>query len=167
MKLLNENIKYMAFKNELKTLIIDHQSVLKIYDEFLSIFRPTILLQVFVLSYTIIFLCFIFMMSFMEEDITQYMVLTLMKAGFSIPSFIFQMYMSCFLINTLETKKDSITFGLYSSNWTEMDIKFQKLILLTMRMANAHQNKLQFTRTKIINMEIFYQVCFISLPSYL
>jgi len=29
MKLPNENIKYMALKNELKTLIIDHQSVLK------------------------------------------------------------------------------------------------------------------------------------------
>ncbi|CAI6364349.1 unnamed protein product [Macrosiphum euphorbiae] len=157
MKLPNENIKYMGLKNELKTLIIDHQRVLKKYDEFLSIFRPTLLLQVFVLSYTIIFVCVY------EEDITQYMVLTLVKSGFSIPFSTFQMYMSCFVFDTLETKKDLITFGLYSSNWTEMDIKFQKLILLAMRMANAHQNKLQFTRTRIINMEIFYQtmrVCY-------
>ncbi|CAI6361937.1 unnamed protein product [Macrosiphum euphorbiae] len=142
---------------------VDHQSVLKKYDEFLSIFRPTLLLQVFVLSYTIILFCFIFISCFMEEDITHYMVLTLVKSGFSIPFFTFQIYMSCFLFDTLETKKDSITVGLYSSNWTEMDIKFQKLILLAMRMANAHQNKLQFTRTRIINMEIFYhtmRVCY-------
>ncbi|CAI6362883.1 unnamed protein product [Macrosiphum euphorbiae] len=163
MKLPNENIKYMALKNELRTLIIDHQSILKKYDEFLSIFRPIMLLQVFVLSYTIIFLWFIFIASLMEEDITQYMVLTLVKASFGIPFCTFQMYMTCFVFNTLEIKKDSITFGLYSSNWTEMDLKLKKLILLTMRMANAQQDKLQFTRTRIINMELFYQtmrVCY-------
>ncbi|CAI6360301.1 unnamed protein product [Macrosiphum euphorbiae] len=135
------------------------------YDEFLSIFRQTMLLQVFVLSYSIILLKFILITCLMEEDITQYMVLTSVKASFAIPFCILQMYMSCFVFNILETKKDLITFGLYSSNWTEMDMKFKKLILLTMRMANAHQNKLQITRTRIINMEIFYQVCFISLPS--
>lgn len=50
---------------------------------------------------------------------------------------------------------------LYSCNWTEFDMKLKQLILLTMRINNAHQQKLQYTRTRIINMEIFYQVCFI------
>lgn len=58
-------------------------------------------------------------------------------------------------------QKDSIIFILYSCNWTEFDMKFKKLILLTMRINNNHQQKLQYTRTRIINMEIFYQVCFI------
>ncbi|XP_029346749.1 odorant receptor 33b-like [Acyrthosiphon pisum] len=134
------------------------------YDEFLSIFRPTMLLQVFVVSCSIIFLWFIFLTSFIEDDFTQYMALTSMEAIFGIPFCTFQMYMSCFVFNTLNIKKDSITFALYSSNWTEMDMKFKKLILLTMRMNDAHQQKLQYTKTKIINMEIFYHVCFI-LPS--
>eukprot|EP00102_Acyrthosiphon_pisum_P024466 XP_016661676.1 PREDICTED: odorant receptor 33b-like isoform X2 [Acyrthosiphon pisum] len=91
------------------------------------------------------------------------MALTSMEAIFGIPFCTFQMYMSCFVFNTLNIKKDSITFALYSSNWTEMDMKFKKLILLTMRMNDAHQQKLQYTKTKIINMEIFYhtmRVCY-------
>jgi len=46
-----------------------------------------------------------------------------------------------------------------------MDIELKKSILLTIKMANAHQNKFQFTSTRIINIELFYQVCFILLPS--
>jgi len=39
-----------------------------------------------------------------------------------------------------------------------MNIKCRKLILLTMRMNNANQKKLKFTRTKIVNLELFFKV---------
>ncbi|XP_060876983.1 uncharacterized protein LOC132949888 [Metopolophium dirhodum] len=162
-KLPNENIKYMDQFNDLKTFIIDHQNILKKYDEFLSIFQPTMLLQIFVVSCSIIFLWFILLTSFMEDDFTEYMAFTSVKAFFGIPFCTSQVYMSCFIFTTLNTKKDSITFALYSSNWTEMDMKCKKLILSTMRLNDAHQQKLQYTRTRIINMEIFYQtmrVCY-------
>ncbi|XP_022183683.1 uncharacterized protein LOC111043137 isoform X2 [Myzus persicae] len=122
--------------------------------------------EVFVLSYSIIVLWFIFLKSFIERDFTESlgtMAVTSMKASFSIPYCIYQMYMYCYIFDTLHNEKDSIIFGLYSCNWTEMDMKCKKLILLTMRMNNAHQPKLQYTRTRIINMEIFYQtmrVCY-------
>ncbi|XP_022177095.1 uncharacterized protein LOC111038350 [Myzus persicae] len=121
------------------------------------------LLQVFVLSYSIILLWFIFLMSFYEEDFTESMAVITLKAGFAIPFCIYQMYISCHMFETLHIKKDSIIFALYSCNWTEMDMKCKKLILLTMRMNNAHHQKLQYTRTRIINMEIFYhtmRVCY-------
>jgi len=47
---------------------------------------------------------------------------------------------------------------LYSSNWTEMDMKCKKLILLTMKMNNANQKKLKFIQTKIVNLEMFFKV---------
>jgi len=56
------------------------------------------------------------------------------------------------------SKKDSIIFALYSSNWTEMDMKCKKLILLTMKMNNANYKKLKFTITKIVNLEMFFKV---------
>jgi len=55
--------------------------------------------------------------------------------------------------------RKTILFALYSSNWTEMDMKCKKLILLTMQLNNAHQKKTQYTRTKIVNLEMFYKVC--------
>jgi len=55
-------------------------------------------------------------------------------------------------------KKDSIIFALYSSNWTEMDMKCKRLILLMMKLNNANHKKLKFTRTKIVNLEMFFKV---------
>jgi len=39
-----------------------------------------------------------------------------------------------------------------------MDMKCKILILFTMKINNAHQQKLQYTRTRIINLEMFYKV---------
>lgn len=39
-----------------------------------------------------------------------------------------------------------------------MDMKCKKLILLTMRMNNANYKKLKFTRTKVVNLEMFFKV---------
>jgi len=39
-----------------------------------------------------------------------------------------------------------------------MDMKFKKLILLTMKMNNANHKVLKFTRTKIVDLEMFFKV---------
>jgi len=39
-----------------------------------------------------------------------------------------------------------------------MDMRFKKLILLTMKMNNAHQNKLRFTTAKTVNLNMFFKV---------
>ncbi|XP_022160823.1 uncharacterized protein LOC111026938 [Myzus persicae] len=67
------------------------------------------------------------------------------------------MFLKCYFFDILHTKKDSIIFALYSSNWTEMDMKCKKLISLAMNTHNAHQKKLQYTKTRIVNLEIFYK----------
>lgn len=44
-----------------------------------------------------------------------------------------------------------------------MDIKSKNLILLAMKMNNAIHLKMQFTHLKIVNLEMFTNVCTISL----
>jgi len=39
-----------------------------------------------------------------------------------------------------------------------MDKKCKNLILLTMKVNNVHYQKLRFTRTKIVNLEMFFKV---------
>jgi len=39
-----------------------------------------------------------------------------------------------------------------------MDMKCKKLILQTMQLNNANQKKLRFTRTRIVNLEMFFKV---------
>ncbi|KAE9528124.1 hypothetical protein AGLY_012546 [Aphis glycines] len=163
-KLPNEYINGIAMYNNLKTIITDHQNVLKKYDEFLSIFKPIMLLEIFVLSYAIIVLWIIFLTSFIVGEFTESMGVTSMQTGFAIPFCVIQLFMSCFVFDILHNKKDAMTFSLYSCNWTELfDMKCKKLVFLTMGMNDAHHQKLQYTRTRIINLEMFYQtirVCY-------
>ncbi|XP_060869024.1 uncharacterized protein LOC132943898 [Metopolophium dirhodum] len=143
--------------DELKTIIMDHQAVMEKYEDFLSLFRRVMLLQIFVSSFSVITLWFTFIMSFSDDERFKASEVVLKKMFCSIPPLLFQIFMVCYLFGNLHNQKDSIIFALYSSNWTEMDMKCKKLILLTMQLNNANHQKLKFTRTKIVNLEMFFK----------
>lgn len=63
-----------------------------------------------------------------------------------------------FFFNFVFTQSDLIVLGLYSSNWTDMNIKSKKLILCSMLMNNAYQQKLKFTSSKVVNLAMFTHV---------
>ncbi|XP_022169091.1 uncharacterized protein LOC111032915, partial [Myzus persicae] len=65
-------------------------------------------------------------------------------------------FMICSLFGSIQKQKDSMAFALYSSNWTEMDMKCKKLILLTMKLNNTNHKKWKFTRTKIVDLKMFF-----------
>ncbi|XP_022160645.1 uncharacterized protein LOC111026804 [Myzus persicae] len=97
------------------------------------------------------------MQSFSGEDKFMDSDVAIVKILCSIPALSFQIYMECYLFGYLHDQKDAIVLALYSSNWTKMDIRCRKMILLTMKMHNAHYQKLKFTRTKIVNLEMFFK----------
>jgi len=47
---------------------------------------------------------------------------------------------------------------MYCSNWMMMDLKFQKLLLLAMRMNNADHIAIKASPKKIINLQLFANV---------
>ena len=51
-----------------------------------------------------------------------------------------------------------LNFGLYSSNWTAMDLKFKKTLLLAMNTNSAHRRVLKITPKSILNLEMFSNV---------
>lgn len=57
-------------------------------------------------------------------------------------------------------QRELVNFGMYSCNWTEMDLKFKKLLLLSMRMNDANQIMIKASAKKIINLELFIDVLF-------
>nr|UMT69239.1 odorant receptor 53 [Myzus persicae] len=144
--------------DELISIIMDHQAVMKKYGELLTLFKPLMVLQVFWSSLSLIMVWFSFIMSFFGQDRFVASEVTTIKLICLIPSISFQIFLVCSLFTNLHNQKDSIIFALYSSNWTEMNIKCRKLILLTMRMNNTNQKKLKFTGTKIVNLELFYKI---------
>lgn len=51
-----------------------------------------------------------------------------------------------------------MNFALYSSDWTQMEIKFKKLLLLAMKMHDANKVDMKLTAELIINLELFTRV---------
>ncbi|XP_026807368.1 odorant receptor 46a-like [Rhopalosiphum maidis] len=136
---------------------MDHQKIMKKYEDFLALFGKAMLIQIFVSSLSLILIWFIFIMILSGEDRFVASEITTIKMVSLIPSFSFQIFMVCYLFGNLHNQKDSIIFALYSSNWTEMDMKCKKMILFIMKMNNANYKKLKLTSTKIINLEMFFK----------
>ncbi|XP_015377642.1 PREDICTED: uncharacterized protein LOC107171897, partial [Diuraphis noxia] len=131
----------------------DHQNILKKLNDFYNIFRSITLTQIFIASSSHIFIWFIAAMSFDEGDNADSILS--FKLFIVLPLINFQLFMTCSLFGTINEKKDSIIFALYSSNWTDMDLKSKKLILFNLMINNANQLKMKFTITKIVNFEMF------------
>ncbi|XP_060874665.1 odorant receptor 46a-like [Metopolophium dirhodum] len=149
--------KHDLIHDELKTIIMDHQAVMKKYDVFLTLFKRVLLIQMVVFTIAFIITWFCFIMSFSNEERFKSSRTFIVKIFCGIPPNVFKLFATCYLFEKLHNQKDSIVFALYSSNWTEMDMKCKKLILLTMKMNNANHKKLKFTRTKIVSLEMFFK----------
>lgn len=56
------------------------------------------------------------------------------------------------------TQRSSVNFGIYSCDWTRMNLKFKKLVLLAMQMNDTNQLVLKCSPKKIINLQLFANV---------
>ncbi|XP_060876259.1 odorant receptor 46a-like [Metopolophium dirhodum] len=145
--------KHGILYNDLITIMTDHQNVLKKLNDFYNIFRSITLTQIFIASSSHVFIWFIAAMSIDEGDNADSILS--FKLFIVLPLINFQLFMTCSLFGTINEKKDSIIFALYSSNWTNMDLKSKKMILFNLTINNANQLKMKFTNTKIVNLEMF------------
>ncbi|VVC31899.1 Olfactory receptor, insect [Cinara cedri] len=67
-------------------------------------------------------------------------------------------FCSIIIITYLFVERESTNFAIYSCNWTEMDVKFQKLLLLAMCMNNANKLLIRASPKKTINLQFFSSV---------
>lgn len=57
-----------------------------------------------------------------------------------------------------DLQKEYVKFGMYSCNWTAMNLKTRKLLLLAMRVEDANKLMIKSTPKKIINLQLFNSV---------
>uniref|UniRef100_A0A2S2P3J9 Uncharacterized protein n=2 Tax=Schizaphis graminum TaxID=13262 RepID=A0A2S2P3J9_SCHGA len=69
-----------------------------------------------------------------------------------------ELFIFCYGFNHIETAKSVINFGLYSSNWTEMDLKFKKSLLLAMKMNSSHKRVMKISPNSAVGLEMFARV---------
>ncbi|KAF0712197.1 odorant receptor 46a-like [Aphis craccivora] len=82
-------------------------------------------------------------------------VLTLIKIGSSVIQITAKLFIYCYLFDSINIKRQLVNFGIYTCNWTKMDLKFKKLLLLTMQMNNANRMVIKASPKKVINLQLF------------
>ncbi|CAH1711324.1 unnamed protein product [Aphis gossypii] len=139
--------------DELINHLLDNQRIIKKYDEFFEVIKPVILFQIIGGSYTVITLTFLTSLTYLMGF--SIISIPVSKAFFGFLVLNFQLYLYCYVFNHIETEKSAVNFGLYSSNWTAMDLKFKKTLLLAMNMNSAHRRVMKVIPRSIINLELF------------
>lgn len=104
-------------------------------------------------------------------------IISVVKLGTAFLFLCIELFIHCYLLDIIQTKvirktlissnaqlisnfvqKESVSFGMYGCNWTPEDLKFQKFLLLSMRMNDANKLKIKITETNVINLKFFSDV---------
>ncbi|XP_026805373.1 odorant receptor 2a-like [Rhopalosiphum maidis] len=84
--------------------------------------------------------------------------LTLIKIGSSVVYIASRLFIYCYLFENINIQRELVNFSIYSCNWTEMNLKFKKLLLFTLRMNDANQMVIKASPKKIINLQLFANI---------
>nr|UMT69233.1 odorant receptor 42 [Myzus persicae] len=143
------------YVRDLKLVIKHHQAVLGKMNDFYKIVGPVILPQLIVASFTIIFVSFIITRNYFNGML---LTSTISLKMCCCPTFFFQIYYTCLVFGNIDHQKNVMNFALYSCDWTHMEIKFKKLLLLAMEMHDAYKVDMKLTAEMIVNLELFTSV---------
>ncbi|XP_050546717.1 odorant receptor 46a-like isoform X1 [Daktulosphaira vitifoliae] len=146
----------MSTIDNFKHIILDHKKVNMVIKNFYDIFKPIAILQLGITYNLIIGLIFTCVMNFLNNDIL--LLVVLLKLFFTTIGVIMNLFVWCFFYGYLENQKNKMNFFMYSCNWTEQNLEFQKILLLTMKLNNANNFTMKVTPTKVFNLEMFSRV---------
>ncbi|XP_050427203.1 uncharacterized protein LOC126837355 [Adelges cooleyi] len=151
----NETIEGDEMFEELKTIISYSQKVHLHMREFCSIVRFSALLHVGCYSGSLITISYNIALLFLTYPSNCIGLLQFIASYICIAV---QLFNYLYFPDLMNEARDGLNFGLYSCNWTAMDIRFRKLLLLAMAMNNANQLKIRATPTKVIDLKLFLSV---------
>ncbi|XP_016657950.2 odorant receptor 2a-like [Acyrthosiphon pisum] len=142
--------------SDLISHIQDNQNLIKMFDVFFEVVRPVVLVQIANGSYSVISLIFLTALMYL-------MGVPVLSAAFlkficGLISLTIELFIFCYGFNHIETAKSVLNFGIYSSNWTEMDLTFKKTMLLTMKMNSSHKRAMKVSPNSAVGLEMFARV---------
>ncbi|CAI6362424.1 unnamed protein product [Macrosiphum euphorbiae] len=150
-----DNNSFEAYE-DLKSIIMDQN---KLYIKLKSFYRVVWIIVIFLIiidSVLLIILTYSFIMICSSAE--SFSIFNILKISTAFFVFVIQLYLYCYLFDVLNDKKESVNFGLYSCDWTKMDLRFKKLLLLAMKFNNANKLKIKSTPNKIVNLQLFSSV---------
>ncbi|XP_025409427.1 uncharacterized protein LOC112682880 [Sipha flava] len=146
----------LTFIDDLIIHINDNQNIINKFDDFFNIVQPVVLAQIATSSNSVVGLIFLIALLYvMGWSIVSAPIMKFMSG---LASLLIELYIYCYAFNYIEIAKSQVNLGLYGSNWTVMDLKFKKTLLLAMNMNSSHNRMMKVSPTSIINLEMFSRV---------
>ncbi|CAI6347113.1 unnamed protein product [Macrosiphum euphorbiae] len=139
----------------LKLLIQDQQKILEKMKNMYQILKAATFIQLAAESFQIILQPCVILKFYFDGLLSPTLFLKLL---FPEITYLCHLFLTCYLFSIVNEQRESMNFALYSSNWTDMSIKFKKLLLLTMRMNDAENLKMKISMKRVVNMEMFADV---------
>ncbi|XP_060834790.1 uncharacterized protein LOC132917852 [Rhopalosiphum padi] len=160
----NKSTKNIEAILDLEILIQDQQNIFVKMKNMYQILTPVVFIQLAAESIQIILHACMILKLYFDGSMAPTIFLKLL---FPEITYLFHLYLTCYLFSIVNYQKESMNFALYSSNWTDMNIKFKKLLLFTMRVNNAENLKMKISINRIVNMEMFSDVRTIIVIKYI
>ncbi|CAH1736833.1 unnamed protein product [Aphis gossypii] len=123
---------------------------------FYSIMKSTMLLNIVIDSFFSMIFTYLFILVCLTPGPDT--LLPLIKIGSSVVYITGRLFIYCYLFDSINIKRESVNYSIYSCNWTKMDLKFKKLLLLTMQMNDANRMVIKASPRKIINLQLFASI---------
>ncbi|XP_050536775.1 uncharacterized protein LOC126902974 isoform X4 [Daktulosphaira vitifoliae] len=156
MEVLSSETEELTVFNNFKTLIEDQLRTFRFIREIYTIFQQNTILQIALNSSLFLTLLFQFIVNISKgQPIVSFQNVLFIFTAFSN---LFEMLIACYFFQIINDEKEKINFALYSCNWTEMGIEFQKLILIGMRVNDAEKTKMKITTQKLIDVHLFGEI---------
>ncbi|CAH1716755.1 unnamed protein product [Aphis gossypii] len=141
---------------DLVSIMMDQQKHFVKLKLFYSTYKFIILSTVIINSGSIIILTYASVVIFMSSETIS--ILSVIKLISAFGYVFIVLFFLCYLIDRINNKMESVHFGMYSCNWTAMNLRSKKMLLLSMQLNNANKLMIKITPKKIINLQFYNSV---------
>ncbi|XP_026814358.1 uncharacterized protein LOC113554633 [Rhopalosiphum maidis] len=142
--------------DDLVSIMEDQQKQIAMLKLFHITYKFIILSNVVSYSGSIIILTYAFAVIFTSsESLPMFSTIRLIS---SFGNVIVVLLIFCHLLERINNNMKFVHFGMYSSNWTSMNLRSKKMLLLSMQLNNANELMIKITPKKIVDPQFFSSV---------
>ncbi|XP_050544516.1 odorant receptor 46a-like isoform X1 [Daktulosphaira vitifoliae] len=136
-----------------KQLLLDYTKLNISIQQFYDIMKPTILFSFGYYFYAFIALTYMSILNYFNNE--RVLSINSMKLLSSTLILLISLFIMCYFNSYLENQINKVELAMYSIDWTDKNIKFKKMLLLTMSLNNTKRLKMNITPQKTLNLEVF------------
>ncbi|XP_050521930.1 uncharacterized protein LOC126894744 isoform X4 [Daktulosphaira vitifoliae] len=141
-----------------KMILADHLKVNTTLKNFFEFIKPIIIVHLGLVFQIFVMLVMKLVLEsyFKDNNSSGNLPIILVLCGVLAFGTCFNLFLNTYIFELVESQvKNAMCFAIYSCNWTDKNIQFKKLLLLSMKTCTANNLVMRITPTKYVNLALF------------